>query len=221
MEMATLIFSRKSLIFILALMLPFTSCKEEEEITAELKVDKNSLEIIQGKTAEINIESGNGNYTVSLSPEGIATAEIRGNTIQISATCDGQTTLTIKDAAGKCITAIIKVVSTSSVTPRFVWIADTIELEKPNNWGLTLFSDYFAITHVPDKKQYVLSWSGGLSTGPKSIGILKIIEDGKSTQSIFLTSISVAEINSLYYQIAFNQEDKKGEIVFSKDTTRK
>ena len=216
MTKTTLILNRKSLIFILTVMLPFTSCKEDEEIAIDLKIDKNTLEIVQGKTAVINIESGNGDYTISLSPEGIATAEIIGNTIQISATSDGQTTLTIKDGAGKSVTAIIKVVSTSSVTPRFVWIADTIELEKPNNWGVTLFSDYFAITHVPDKKQYVLSWSGGLSTGPKSIGILKIIEEGKLTQSIFLTSISVTEINSPYYQIVFNQEDKKGEIVFSK-----
>lgn len=216
MVKTTLILNRKSLIFILAMMLPFTSCKEDEEIAADLKVDKNSLDIIRGKTAVINIESGNGNYTVSLSPEGIATAEIKGNTIQISATSDGQTTLTIKDAAGKCVTAIIKVVSTSSVTPRFVWIADVIELEKPNDWGFTLFSERLALTNIPDKKQYALSWSGGLSAGPKSIGILKIVEDGKLTQSIFLTSISVAEINSLYYQITFNQEDKKGQIIFSK-----
>lgn len=219
MERTTLIFNHKSLIFILAMILPFTSCKEDKEIAIDLKVDKNTLEIVQGETAVISIESGNGNYTVSLSLEGIATAEIIGNTIQISATSVGQTALVIKDAAGESATIIIKVVSTSQaegITPRFVWVSDTIELEKPNDWGITLFSDYFAITHIPNKKQYVLSWSGGSSAGPKADGILKIIDDGKLAQSIFLTSIAVTEINSLYGQITFNQDGKKGEIIFSK-----
>lgn len=58
MTKTTLILNRKSLIFILTVMLPFTSCKEDEEIAIDLKIDKNTLEIVQGKTAVINIESG-------------------------------------------------------------------------------------------------------------------------------------------------------------------
>lgn len=48
------IFNFKSLIFILVLILSFASCKKDEEVVIDLKVDKNMLEIDSGKTAIIN-----------------------------------------------------------------------------------------------------------------------------------------------------------------------
>jgi hypothetical protein len=218
MERTTLIFNHKSLIFILAMILPFTSCKEDKEIAIDLKVDKNTLEIVQGETAVISIESGNGNYTVSLSLEGIATAEIIGNTIQISATSVGQTALVIKDAAGESATIIIKVVSTSQaegITPRFVWVSDTIELEKPNDWGFTLFSERWQSPIFPIKTICsILEW--GNVGRSKSNGLLKIVKGGELIQSIHLTTISISDDSSLYYKIDFNKNDQNGRIVFPK-----
>jgi|CZCB01.1.fsa_nt_gi hypothetical protein len=207
-----------SLIFFLTTLLFFVSCKEDE-IANDLKLDKNYVEIKEGETAIVTIESGNGTYTVSISSTGIVTAEIAENSIVISAMIIGETTLVVEDAAGKSASVRVKVISSSNeldAMPHFIWTNDTIELEKPNDWGFTLFSERLAITHIPDKKQYVLSWSGGMSVGPKSNGLLKIVKGGELIQSIHLTTISISDDSSLYYKIDFNKNDQNGRIVFPK-----
>lgn len=76
----------------------------------ELKLEKNSIEIEEGKSTTVKITSGNGGYQVSTSPEGIVTALVNEeNEISVTALKKGTTTITITDGKKKSATIAITV----------------------------------------------------------------------------------------------------------------
>lgn len=103
----------------------------------------------------------------------------------------------------------------ADVNPHFTWDI-TVELEQPNNWSITAFSEKVAITNIAEGKQYLLTWKGGLSTGKKSDAILKTIVRGKQTQTTGLDILEVKDSGNNTYELFLRGSGRKGELVFTK-----
>lgn len=103
----------------------------------------------------------------------------------------------------------------ADVNPHFTWDI-TVELEQPNNWSITAFSEKVAITNIAEGKQYLLTWKGGLSTGKKSDAILKTIVRGEQTKTTELDILEVKDSGNNIYELFLRGGGRKGEIVFTK-----
>jgi hypothetical protein len=103
----------------------------------------------------------------------------------------------------------------ADVNPHFTWDI-TVELEQPNNWSVTVFSEKVAITNIAEGKQYMLTWKGGLSTGKKSDAILKTIVRGEQTKTTELDILEVKDSGNNIYELFLRGGGRKGEIVFTK-----
>jgi len=206
-----------TLMWILSLVLIFTSCKDDEEIIPDLTLDKSSVEVYAGENATVTIETGNGGYTVSSSSATFATAAVSGTTVTITGVAKGGAIITVKDQSGKTATVSVTVSSAiiDATTLRFKW-TNTIELGKTNGWGTTILSDRVAVTNLTDKKQFVLLWTGGYTVGEKSGAKLRIVENGQQTQEVTLTALEVQKAESNRYSIIFTDGTKNGELVFTK-----
>lgn len=198
------------------IILGFIACTDEDKIY-DLVLSKTSVLMEEDDDVTITIESGNGGYSVSFSPEGIVTAEVKDHSIIISGRTCGNATVTIKDGAGKSSSIEVTVNSyvQSNDTPRFKW-NDYIELERVNNWSITIGTSRISITNVFEKKQYVVLWNGNLSVGLKPEAVLRIIEKGKETQVVPLTKLNVVSMEDDCCFIAFQSDSQRGEIVFNK-----
>jgi len=183
----------------------------------DLVLDKTSLSLVEGEEATVIIESGNGNYSLSLTSADIVTAGLSGNTIVLTAKTYGEITIEVQDQAGKTISLDVKVTLSDerTVSPRFSWDT-TFELEQPNDWGVTIDTGTVSVTNVPTQRQYVLSWEGDLTVGTKTNAVLKIVKNKLMTETIVLTQLSVWEQAPGYCTILFYRGDQKGEFIFSK-----
>lgn len=103
----------------------------------------------------------------------------------------------------------------ADVNPHFTWDI-TVELEQPNSWSVTAFSEKVAITNIAEGKQYLLTWKGGLSTGKKSEAILKTIVRGEQTKTTELDILEVKDSGNNIYELFLRGGGRKGEIVFTK-----
>lgn len=103
----------------------------------------------------------------------------------------------------------------ADVNPHFTWDI-TVELEQPNSWSVTAFSEKVAITNIAEGKQYLLTWKGGLSTGKKSDAILKTIVRGEQTKTTELDILEVKDSGNNIYELFLRGGGRKGEIVFTK-----
>lgn len=97
--------------------------------------------------------------------------------------------------------------------PHFSWDI-TVQLEQPNNWGLTLFENKVTVTNIIEGKQYILTWKGNLSAGEKTNGKLKTIILGKQTKTTELEVLEIKELSNGTHEIFFRGGGRKGEIVF-------
>lgn len=97
-------------------------------------------------------------------------------------------------------------------SPEFSWNGNKIELDKTNNWSITMYNNVVAATNITTKEQSVLSWTGGLTLGDKTNGKLEVV--GGSV--ITLSSIEVVKAESNTYYIIFEGDSKKGWIYFTK-----
>ncbi|WP_285009728.1 LamG-like jellyroll fold domain-containing protein [Pedobacter faecalis] len=80
---------RKNHLFFLLLMLAGAagcSKKQEELPVVDLNLDKAKLALLPNQSAEVKIESGNGEYTAVSSSPDVAKATVSGNTITVTAT---------------------------------------------------------------------------------------------------------------------------------------
>lgn len=204
-----------ALIGITALL--FSSCKKDKNLVTELTLEKTAIELFADDQMEIKINSGNGNYEIVSSADAVVSAQASVQSFIISAKGRGMATITVKDSQGKSATLTVTVKSAiiDASTARFRWM-NTIELEKSNSWGLTVLADRIAVTNLPDKKQYVLSWSGGYAIGDKKNAKLFIIESGKTTEELEMTGLEIQKVENNLYSIAFNKDSQKGELVFQK-----
>jgi len=99
-----------------AAMLVFVSCSKPEPKTeepkdesVEIELDKSSVEMAVGATATLNVKKGNGDYSVNVSKENIASAVLSGTKITITGIAAGETDATVSDKAGKSASFSIKV----------------------------------------------------------------------------------------------------------------
>ena len=145
-----------------------TSCKEEVESISELSLEQTKIQIKEGETVTVKIIGGSGNYQISLSDEKLAVAQIENNEINIRALLTGCVTLTVTDENGQ--TALLNIIIISKILdsdkPRFVW-TNSIALDEPNGWGLTVFGNKVAVTSCVEQIQYVLEWEGDSTMGKK------------------------------------------------------
>ena len=167
-----------------------TSCKEEVESISELSLEQTKIQIKEGETVTVKIIGGSGNYQISLSDEKLAVAQIENNEINIRALLTGCVTLTVTQPVNNarifislltgCVTltvtdengqtALLNIIIISKILdsdkPRFVW-TNSIALDEPNGWGLTVFGNKVAVTSCVEQIQYVLEWEGDSTMGKK------------------------------------------------------
>lgn len=198
------------------ILLNFTACKDEDKIQ-DLLLSKTSVTVEEGDNVVLYIESGNGGYVVSSSQESIVTAGIVENSIVITGLTQGAAIVTIKDGANKSCPIEVTVISYAQGdnTPRFKW-DDYIGLEQVNNWSLTVSENQIGVTNVFERKQYIVAWNGNLSDGIKSEPSLRIVELDKETQVISLTKLAVINEENNCCFITFQDDSRRGELVFTK-----
>lgn len=194
------------------------SCGEDEDPIKNLTTEATTTEVTVGNTVTIKITSGNGAYTVTSSTAAVAIAAVSGETITITGVAKGSATITLTDSKEKTVTISVTVNSAviSTTTARFKWNTTTVELDKTNNWSTTLLTDRVAVSNVTDKKQYVLVWTGGFTTGAKTNASLRIVEENKTTEVITLTNLEIQASTSSLYSVVFNTAAQSGELVLTR-----
>ena len=203
---------------IICLYVLLNSCKRNEMVY-DIVIDSQDLITLQkNETLQQTIKSGNGNYTVSISDERIAEATISENKLMITAKDYGETRLTIVDQKGKTLTLTLNVMiaNNEDLQPSFAFGADSIALDRPNDWGLTFSDQFVAITNIDKKSQYQLTWNGGLSPGKKSNAVLKVVKYGQLAEITLLSDITIVNGGSDYCLIRFNKDNRYGELLFEK-----
>src|SRR5690606_20783660 len=195
---------------------PYTTlCRSKAVPLQALELDKNSIEILESYTSTVEVISGNGDYTVS--ETSLVDVEIVGNTITFTATENyGEERLFIMDGTGRKAAVDLKVIPAvlSADDPRFYWDG-LIALEQANQWSTTIMGNKVAMSNVPEKKQFVLSWNGEFAVGVKPRATLRIIDE-ENKQDIALTKLEILNIDRSknLCTIVFYKEKQKGELVF-------
>lgn len=194
-----------------------TSCKDEVEGVSELSLEQTEIQIKEGEMVSVKIIGGSGNYQISLSDEKLVVAQIENNKINISALLAGSVTLTVTDDNGQ--TVVLNIIITSRIMDsdrqRFVW-TNSIFLDEPNGWGLTVFENKVAVTSCVDQIQYVFEWEGDSTIGKKLNAILTTYKKGEDPSKIELTGLEILDIKEQCYFITFSVDNKIGELVFIK-----
>lgn len=206
------------LCFILILLqFGVSSCKDDDTIDG-LKLDRTVIQIKEGSEGILKVESGSGGYQFSFSEEGYASAKFRENLIYIKGEKYGKVKMNVTDLEGHVVTLDIIIVSKvlKTDTQRFVW-KDMIELNKANNWVMTLETSSIAITSLVEGKQFVLSWDGNLSVGIKENAKLFILtnKEKEEEQELILAGMEILQIKDGLCSIVFSTNERTGELVFS------
>lgn len=205
-----------ALLWAVSLVLVLASCKDEDPVL-DLKLDQTVVEVFTGESKTVKIEGGNGGYEATLSPTGIADVSVSGTTITVTGKEKGETTVTVKDSKDKSVIfkVTVKAAIIDATTPRFKW-GNTVELDKANNYGVSILANSVAITNLADTKQYILSWTGGYTVGEKTGAKLRTVESGKQPQETALTSLEVQKAENNLYSLIFGDASQKGELVVTK-----
>ena len=102
------------------------------------------------------------------------------------------------------------------VTPAFSWEENSFLLETDTGWGITRFSNRFALWMFFVFGVLVVCWNGGSGAGEKTGGVLRIAEAGKKLQTILLDKLLIEDIDGMYYNIHFQKDEKTGTLLLSK-----
>ena len=86
----------------------FASCKDDEVVN-ELNFSQNLVEINEGETTMVQLVSGNGDYFISYSVDGIVSADVIDDSLRIEALATGSTRVWITDASGQSFFMNVKV----------------------------------------------------------------------------------------------------------------
>jgi len=209
---------RKILNFLLTVgfILVFAACSKDNPVILDIKLDRTSVEMNEGQSVTVTIESGNGGYTAESSSESVATATVSGNTITIQGIKEGAATVRIKDREDKLASVSVTVTNESDIPSdfRFLWNGETIGLDEANNWGFATYDNRIVITNMLEKKQFILSWTGGLTEGDKSDGTLRVISGKNETTA--LDKLTVVQAQSSIYYLVFKGDSQSGDIYFRK-----
>lgn len=193
-----------------------SSCKKDKDLVADLSVDKPNVELYSGENLTVQITGGDGTYSASSSAEAIAKPEVSGKSIKINGLSKGTATITVKDGSGRTATVSVTVNNPlAGNTPQFKW-TNTVALEQANGWALAVLADQVAVTSLTEKKQFIINWTGGYTVGDKTNAKLRIVESGKTTEEVTLSSLEIQSATENLYRIVFNKDTQKGELVFNK-----
>lgn len=217
MKKNTIIMTKNALTILVGFIFVLSSCKKDKDLQVNLTLAKTEAEVFVDESVTVEISAGNGGYTATSSSDAVATATVSGATVTIEGITKGSATITLKDQAGR--SAVIAVTVKNAIvdpnTARFKW-DNTIELDMANGWSTTILANSFALTSLADKKQFVLSWTGGYTVGDKTDAKLRILESGKQAQEVSLTVFEVQKADNNRYSVTFSNAEKKGELVFTK-----
>ena len=211
-------------IFGFSLILLLATCSEEvfvkQTLELELLADEVHLNIASSELASttVNIRHGNSGYTVESSDETVATATNTGTGVEIEITAidEGTAIITVRDAEGMTATIDVTVSVTLPTTPTFRWSGQTVRFDRAGGYAITILSDKIALTDIGnDQRQYILSWTGGLSEGEKTNGVLKVIDMGEEQAINELISFRVLKSDSSGHYIIFSDGSNGGELFFS------
>lgn len=137
----------------------------------EVTVAKGALEIADiagrvwkvGETSDIEILSGNPEYTVEVSDESIATATIEGNSIKVTGVAKGDVTLTVTDGMGLQQTMVVMVregLKLSQYEIDEIIIDDnptiTIDIEGSGDYEIASSCEAVSARLSDDKKQLII-----------------------------------------------------------------
>ena len=204
-----------------SLILALSSCSKDDAVSAiELKLEKTSVALNTGEKVEIKIESGNGGYTAvaqSGDPQ-IASVTIKDGKVVVEGLHEGNTKVTVSDAEKKTVSIDVTVTSAIVIPNKatFNWGNTPVEFDKAGGYGITIFSTGVALTDVAsDKKQYVLTWEGGLTEGDKQNGQLVIVGSDNNVETVKLNSIKVIQANDEGNYLTFSNGSKNGELFFN------
>jgi hypothetical protein len=183
-------------------------------VIAELKLDKTTIEVVEDATVTVTVETGNEGYTATPASSEIITVSVSGSTITVKGVKEGETNIAVRDSKGKTASIKVSVVSKHMIptAAQFVWDGAKTDLSIANNWGLAIYTNRLAVTNIPNKKQYILSWTGDLTKGDKTGGKLQTI----GGETVNLSSFEVVKAESNTYYIAFEGGSKSGNIYFTK-----
>ena len=88
-----------------------------------------------------------------------------------------------------------------------VW-TNSIALDEPNGWGLTVFGNKVAVTSCVEQIQYVLEWEGDSTMGKKLNAFLTTLKKGEAPVKIKLTGLEILDIREQCYFITFSVDNK-------------
>lgn len=196
------------------------SCSDDDKDSlAILQVDNTNVTIISVNTPVIlNITSGNEGYTVHSNDQGIVTAELSGTSIILKGVGEGTTRVFVTDKEKRSVAIQVTVSFTLPTSEFFNWNGIIKDFDKPGEYGISILSGKVALTDLAwaERKQTVLSWSGGMTVGDKTNGKLKIITPDGVEESISLTSLKIIRADDLGTYIVFTDGSRSGELFFLK-----
>ncbi len=217
MKKKAVIIVKNTLTIMFGLAIFLGSCSKDKESVPDLTLDKNTVEVFTEENTMIQISGGDGTYSASSTSDAIAKPEISGKSLKVNGISKGEATITVKDGSGRTSTikVTVKTAIVDATTPRFKWTS-TIELDKVNGWGTAILGDRIAVTSLADKKQYIVTWTGGYTVGDKTNAKLRILESGKEATEVALTALEIQKSENSLYSIVFNKDAQKGELVIRK-----
>lgn len=207
-----------NILLVASLVVALPSCKDEEP-AVNLTLNNNTVTLNLNSvtlTATVTIESGNGGYDAESSDKAVAVASVSGKTVTITAVGEGTSTVIVADGKGKTASIAVTVKYEIPSSATFSWNGASIEFDKAGGYGISILSNSIALTDLNiAKKQYVVSWTGGLSEGEKSNGKLEITEQGKTTpETIMLTSIKVVQAGTSGNYLVFSDGNNSGDLFY-------
>jgi hypothetical protein len=201
--------------FVLLMMVGITSCKEDDP-ALDLKLNNNDpIELSRNGMASVAIESGNGGYEVKSSDDHVATASLSQKSVTIKAGSEGKAVIIITDAQGMSAHINVTVSYKIPTEAKLLWNGQIIEFDKSGTYGIAILNNGLAVTNLRgDKKQYYLTWSGGLSEGDKSGGKMVVAQEGKKPESTDLASVKVVQTGEKGNFILLEGKGKSGWILY-------
>lgn len=196
------------------------ACSDDDNNNSidSLILDRASIQVKEGSESILKVEQGKGRYQFSFSEEGYADAKYRDDLIYVQGLKYGKVVLTITDQAGNSAKLDVIVVSSvlSTNAERLMWKGNMIEVNKANDWSLTVDQNSVALTNVTSGKQYILSFDGEFTEGVKENAKLEIVNSKTSddTGIIELAGLEILQIKDGLYSIIFSSSESIGELVF-------
>ncbi|MDO4880869.1 MAG: leucine-rich repeat domain-containing protein [Capnocytophaga sp.] len=170
-----------------------------------IALDKKEVQVIKGATAEVNILSGEGTYSVSSNNDATATASVSGNTITITAVESGEATITVTDSKSSQ-TETIKVV----VELGFHLEKEAITLKVGETQTIAAKNGSEQYLVKADSETIALAeWQAGVKVTGATVGTTNVIVTDNKTKETLTLKVTV-EASDLTLSTNAIEVDKNG-----------